>query len=272
MMVDMRQPSKSGIDLLGKTMSVVYMDDLSGRDTVFNAMVAEGFAKALEDDYFGGNEAVNIFKMEKDMAGNYAAKDTLVNAAMMSGDDVVFIFDSPEFSEIEIASENEVKVPFKLNLYAYNTLGADTVRVFQGSTTLTQKIVRAPGESDEDVKENIWQNLSDAGLRTGARSAANFISAWETEARYFYFYDYGEKWLKASNAAMDYRWREAIDTWMSLLDTKNMSKRSAAEYDIALAFYMLGDYDLSAAWLDQSDRDCKLALSKYLRADLEKKK
>lgn len=285
MMLDMRKPSKSGIDLSGKTISVVYMDDLSGRDTVFNAMVAEGFAKALENDYFDGNEAINIYRMEKDMAGDYSSRDTLVNAAMMSGDDVIFLFDSPEFSAVDLSDRTEVtnqddpqrnimmtaKVPFRMSMYAYNTMGQDTVRVFHGSSTISQPVLCGRDESDEDVRYALWQDLGQAGERTGTRSAANFLSNWEASTHYFYYYEYGDKWMEASDAALECRWHDAIDAWIGLLDTRNLTKRAAAEYDIALAFYLLGDYRMSSAWLEQSLADCNLTLAGILRKELEKK-
>ena len=55
MLVDMRGVPSSGLDLAGRSISVVYMDDLSGKDTVFNKNIAQGFAKAIEQDYFDGS-------------------------------------------------------------------------------------------------------------------------------------------------------------------------------------------------------------------------
>lgn len=278
MLVDMRQPSKSGLDLSGKTVSVVYLDDLSGRDTVFNAMVAEGFSKALEEDYFAGKEAINIYRMEKDMAGDYASKDTLVNAAVRSGDDVIFLFDSPSFGDLSIsektavanASEPDLRsvrvtAPFKLNMYVYNTMGEDTVKTYRGSSSIAQQVFCKQNDSAEDVEQALWGSLGQIGENTGKKSAGNFLSTWETESFYFYFYDYNDSWVKATQAAFEYRWHDAIDSWMELLDTKNLTKRAAAEYDIALAFYLLGDLNLSQAWLNRADEDSQLPLAPVLR-------
>ena len=52
MSVDMRHPSKSGIDLGRKTISIVYMDD--GEHGSFSNGVASALARSLEDDYFAG--------------------------------------------------------------------------------------------------------------------------------------------------------------------------------------------------------------------------
>ena len=62
MSVDMRHPSSSGLDLSGKSIAVAYLDDLSGRDTVFSAYMANGFAQQLEKDYFGGNTVIDVYR------------------------------------------------------------------------------------------------------------------------------------------------------------------------------------------------------------------
>jgi hypothetical protein len=49
-----------------------------------------------------------------------------------------------------------------------------------------------------------------------------------------------------------------------------MMKRASAEYNIAVACYMLGDFDLALEWLDRSDADNKLpTLSDGLRKRIE---
>jgi hypothetical protein len=56
-----------------------------------------------------------------------------------------------------------------------------------------------------------------------------------------------------------------MDLWMTFLSTNDMLRRSCAEYNIATACYMLGEYDLALEWLDLSDKDNKLPYSDGLR-------
>ncbi len=51
-------------------------------------------------------------------------------------------------------------------------------------------------------------------------------------------------------------------------ESKDMLKRSCAEYNIAIACLMLGDAELAIEWLDRSDADCKLPMSDVLRKRL----
>ena len=82
------------------------------------------------------------------------------------------------------------------------------------------------------------------------------------------YYD-NERWYKALDKAEAYDWKGAMDSWIGLLDTGDRLKRSCAEYNIAVACYMLGDYALASEWLDRSDKDNKLPLSDALRKRIE---
>ena len=89
MNVDMRYPSKSGLDLSRKTMSIVYMDDGTA-DTTFSNRIASSLARTLEEEYFRGNEAVGVYKVPSDSV----TLDFMHNLVMDTGDDVVFLLDS----------------------------------------------------------------------------------------------------------------------------------------------------------------------------------
>lgn len=283
MFLDMRSASPSGFDLTGKTISVIYLDDLSGKDTVFNANIAQGFARALEEDYFDGKESVAVYKVEKDMTVDYASKQTLVNYAVESGDDVVFMFDSPVFEPLEIESKKpfgregatgesdvvEAKAAMRLKLYAYDTMAEeDTVRTFSGHSTIRQTVICDSSMESEDFVWHFYDALAENGAVTGKRSASSFLSNWKTDKFSFYHADSPYQWEKASVAAYECRWREAIDTWMSMLDTKSTVKRAALEYNIAMAFYLLGDKELARTWSDMSEKEALLPLNVSLRKNL----
>ncbi|MBQ4286331.1 MAG: hypothetical protein II720_07680, partial [Bacteroidales bacterium] len=95
---------------------------------------------------------------------------------------------------------------------------------------------------------------------------------WKTEQYGFYYYENPTAWITAAQAAYDYRWHEAIKTWMTLLDTKNMEKRSYAEYNIATACYLMGDYPLAEKWLDRSAKDYSHSLISVLRKRINSRK
>lgn len=272
MNIDMRGPSKSGMDLAGKSVSVAYLED--ARDTAFSKSVAEGFASALEKEYFGGEQRVGVFKMPKDRAGDYADADTLRNLVMDSEGDVVFLFDVPEPGEKAVSTATEygkekVILPLRLKMYAYDSMGKqDTVRTYTGRTVLSTVMPFPRAVSDYELLGKFVED----GSRLGERSAQNFLSQWQPTELVFYYYEGSSVQESASQAAYECRWHDAMELWMSLLGTNNAQRRSSLSYNIATACYVLGDLSLASQWLDRSDSDYRMETSKALRKLIDEHK
>lgn len=274
--VEMRYPSKSGIDLTGKSIAVVCLEDDAQKDSVFNSYLVNGFASSLEREYFSGEHAVSIYKMDKLPGGNYASVDSLAKIVMSSGEDIVFLFDAPDFGSVSV-SEKEyspsdtavyytANVPFTLNLYAYDSMGkVDTVYAWKGSRTLSSTLAADVYTSRADIPEMLWPKLSQQAEQAGALSSKIFMPTWKSEQYTVVYFDSPSAWNTASEAAYNFKWHEAIKEWMLLAETNNITRRSCAEYNIALGCYMLGDNALALKWLDQSDADYPISLSAGLR-------
>ena len=149
MNIEMSYPSKSGLSLTGKSIAVFCLDSEESKDSVFTDYLLNGFASTIEKNYYAGQQSVNLYKVKKQPDGNYASVDSLSNLVMKSGDDVVFLFDAPEFGNVSI-SEKEVSasdtalfytasVPMKLRLYAYDSMGKiDTGRAAWSAAGMKQ--------------------------------------------------------------------------------------------------------------------------------------
>ena len=105
---EMRAASKSGLNFNGKSMAVVYITDDDKRDDTFNSYLASGFAAKLEEDYFGGAQAIELFKMPHEKGADITSRDTLVSLVMQSGRDVVFLFDKPEIGDPQVGDPMKV--------------------------------------------------------------------------------------------------------------------------------------------------------------------
>ena len=283
MNIEMRYPSKSGLDLTGKSIAVVYLENDAQKDSVFNEYLANGFASSLEKEYFGGENAVSLYRLGKDSGADYGSVDSLANLVMSTGEDVVFLFDAPEFGDVSVSDVQplpgdtavfyEASLPLKIRLYAYDSMGGkDTVRMWNGSKTIVQKVAADVYSSRADVPALLWPALSSAGENVGAKSAQIFSPVWKSEQYTLVYFDSPEAWNTASEAAYNFKWKDAISAWMTLVDTNNLTKRSCAEYNIALACYMLGDNDLALKWLDRSDEDYPISLSSGLRKRIMSRK
>ena len=145
------------------------------------------------------------------------------------------------------AGENLTK--FTVKLYCFDAMNkAENVYSFAGS-----KVV--------DISSD---DFSNEAMKSGETVASSFKSQWKHE-QYSVIYYENEKWYNALEKAAAYDWKGAMDMWMGFLSTSDLMKRSCAEYNIAVACYMLGDYDLASEWLDLSDHDNQLPLSDALR-------
>lgn len=271
MNVEMRYPSSSGMSIDGKSVAVVYLNEDSAKDSVFNECLANGFASAIEKNYFNGAEAVNLYKMPKVGGGVYSNADTLINLIVDTGCDIVFLFDAPEFGNVQIKEQKTstsgtyypVSVPVAIKLYGFDSLsGSDTVRVWTGTRMLSANMESSLGR--QAAADSLWNRIGSSAENLGEVSARTFAPVWKEETYTFIYYESPEAWLTAAQYASDYKWNEAMKVWISLLDTNNPMKRSCAEYNIATACFLMGDNELALKWLNSSDEDYPISLSKTL--------
>lgn len=276
MNVEMRYPSSSGMSIDGKSVAVVYLNEDSAKDSVFNECLANGFASAIEKNYFNGAEAVNLYKMPKVVGGVYSNADTLINLIVDTGCDIVFLFDAPEFGNVQIKEQKTstsgtyypVSVPVAIKLYGFDSLsGSDTVRVWTGTRMLSANMEASLGR--QAAADSLWNRIGSSAENLGEVSARTFAPVWKEETYTFIYYESPEAWLAAAQYASDYKWNEAMKVWISLLDTNNPMKRSCAEYNIATACFLMGDNELALKWLNSSDEDYPISLSKTLRRRIQ---
>jgi hypothetical protein len=283
--VEMRHPSKSGVDLSGKNISVVYLENDNHISTAFSESMADGFAYTLEQDYGAGSN-IGIYRMRQASDVDYSQKDSLFNILMDTGADVVFLFDTVRFGSMTVGGPSRVtypsssdssyvstgSIPFTMKLYCYDGMGKeDKVQAF-GGTSVARPEAYSNGKDDSTLAvAKAWKSLGAEGWDAGVLVADSFRSQWKHEQYSIVYFD-SEKWYDALGKAEQYDWKGAMQIWMDLLSTNDMMKRSCAEYNLAVACYMLGDYALASEWLDLSDKDNKLPISDALRKRIDSRR
>lgn len=283
MNIDMRYPSKSGIDLSRKSMSIVYMDD-GQADSTFSNRLASALARNLEEDYFNGNEAIGVYKIPTDSV----TLDLMHNLVMDSGDDVIFLLGRPSFGEVALPDNVAVRnarsvdsafvtnaqIPYNARVYVYDSMGKeDQLLNFRGNSILRVPVYNNGVTAREYLVEQAMKQKDESAETIGSQIFNRFAPTWKTETYSLYYYEgFTDKWLDAINYVFDYQWTKAIDIWMGMMDIKNLEKRACACYNTALAFYMLGDLNLATKWLDQADKLASLSLSPGLRKRIEARK
>lgn len=251
--VEMRHPSRSGLELGGKMIAVAYSCTGNATADHINAGMAAAFAKALETDYGTGKGSVGVYRVDG-TKGDYSQRDSLIKILMKAGADMAFLF-----GPLQVKSDGNGAVPVKVNLYCYDGMNKeDKVFAFTGNTVI----------SLTNDKKALTDEASDAGKLV----AEPFEAQWMHEQYSIAYYD-NMKWYEALVRAEQYDWKGAMDIWLDCLNTNDMLKRASAEYNIAVACYMLGDIALAEEWLNRSVADNEMpTLTDALRKRIEARK
>lgn len=284
--LDVRQSSASGVTLAGKTASVVYTDGFNRTDSLFDRHACSALARALEADFFGGEEVIGLSRIPTPDTVDVNLMHELV---METEGDVVFLISSslgePVLSEnrpvsgatsADSAYVCYATYPVNSKLFVYDSMGEDKVLNFKGNTQM-KVIVYNNGLSSEDgLRVLSGGALPEGAGQLGERIARRFLSEWKTESFSFYYFDdfSSEGWFEPLQNAADGKLAAAVDGWALLAREGSPVKRACACFNIAQAFYLMQDYALSARWLEMARELENLpqadALQKRLALHLEK--
>ena len=244
--LEVRQPSSSGLDLSRKTMGIVYMDSANPADSTFDRSAASALARALEEDYFSGAEEVGLYHTAASDSVSLEKMHTLV---MDTDKDVVFLLSSHLGTARSAGS-----LPVTTRLSVYDSMGEDKVHRYSGSA-----ILPAQGGADAPSQPEV----------VGERISARFLSKWKTEPFSLYYFDQIlSDWEAPIVHVVEGKLAKAIDAWVPLVKKGNSLQRACAAYNMAMAFYLLEDYEMSLLWLDYADKLENVPLSGGLRSRL----
>ena len=281
--VEMRHPSKSGVDLAGKNISIVYLENDSQTASQFSEALADAFAYTLEKDYGTGEGSVGIYRMRHADGGNYSSKDSLFNLLMDTGADVVFLLDTMKFGAMSVSGPartsasvsadslyvSSASVPYSMTLHCFDAMDkTESVKTFTGTAVASPNVYSDGKDDNETAYAKAWKALGMQGWEAGVKVASSFKSQWKHEQYTIVYFESG-RWFDALALAESYDWKGAMDIWFQYLTVNDPMKRSCAQFDISVACYMLGDYALAKEWLDLSDKTNKLPISDAMRKRIE---
>lgn len=253
--LDVRKPSDAGLTLVGKTATIVYMDGNNAVDSLFDRHAGSALARALEADYFGGEEVIGLSRIP---TPDSVGVDLMHSLVMETGGDVIFLLSSHVG---QLPQSGEANVPMETTLYVYDSMGEDVVKRYHGTAILDKtSSEELPGQAEE----------------VGNRVFRRFKSNWSTESFSFYYFDdySSEAWFTPLQHAADGEFAKAIQGWEPMVKEGSNLKRACACFNIAQTFYLLGDYALSFRWVEEADKlenlDQSPALRKRLATRLEK--
>ncbi len=232
--MEMRYPSSSGLNLTGKTVALVYPKGLTPEEMQLTGSLAAALADKLDEAY-PESDSTQLFTVpyNGDFA-KMAAPDSLVNLVLKTDADVVFLFGHP--SEFEAGyRQGGIRLP----LWCYDSLGGEDASV-----------------KSFTIAADAGADASLSGKNIGDRISSSFVPTWREEEFGIWYRD-DSAWSDALVKALDFKWEEAVKSWMAILDTtKDSYFRACLEYNIGLGCFMMGNRELAIQWLTQSSAEC----------------
>ena len=243
--------------------------------------MASALARSLEEDYFGGNEAIGVYKIPTDSV----SLDLMHRLVIDTGDDVVFLLGPPSFGEVAL-SENvalqqpvsvdsafiaQAQIPYAAKLFVYDSMDKeDRLQVFRGNSILRTQVYSSGVTAPEFLKDKALESKELGAELVGKQISNRFVPTWKTEAYSLYYFEgWDDDWVQAAYLASEMEWKKAADIWMKKIGDNSYTKRACACYNTALAFYMMGDLNLATKWLDRADQFGTPSLSPGLRKRIE---
>lgn len=245
--LEVRQPSSSGLDLSRKSMAIVYMDGDNQVDSTFDRSAASAMARSLEEDYFGGQEQVGLYHTP---SADTVSLETMHSLVMDTGKDVIFLLSSRLG-----AVREDGALPVTSRLCVYDSMGEDKVTRYSGSALIPASVGKDAPAQPEVV---------------GERISARFLSKWKTETFSFYYFDsFSSEWETPLEYVEQGKFAKAVDGWSRLVKTGSRLERACAAYNLAMAFYLMEDYEMSRLWLEHADKLESVSLSPGLHVRLD---
>lgn len=273
--LEVRQPSASGLDLNRKSISIVYPES---PDTLFDRCAASSFARALEADYFDGNEVVGIYSIP---AADTISLETMRTLVMDTNTDVVFLLSSRLGEPVPGANQAvtgsvpldsafvcPVAIPVNTTLRVYDSMGEDSVQRFTGSAVMRPNVYNNGVITSDALASLALSSLGGKAEEMGGRISRRFLSQWKNESFSLYYFD-SEKWYIPMFDMAEGKFAAAIDGWAPMARSGSAMGKACAAYNIAMALYLMEDYEMSLKWLNLSDKQEDLSLSQGLHKRLE---
>lgn len=230
--IEVNQPSSVKTDVLGKSIAICYNGDVSAENLLFFQGISKGIGNVLN--------VVNKNPEYEIIIDSLALGDMFHKIGLDYGESTLsLVMSMPYQFNISISKKNDTldKTPEQIkfsDIVYWNIVAPDTVSI-------------------EKFYLKAKNSLPSLYVGLGEIVASDFFPKWKPEERTIICYLYG-RWAQAEELAFDFKWKEARDIWMKLVDTDDVKKKGIASYNIALACEMLQQYEIALKWLDYVDK------------------
>ena len=218
--VEMRHPSKSGLELAGKSISFVYLENDNVQASAFAGGMADGFASSLEQEYGTEQGSVGVFSMNSLPGAVFSSRDSLVSLLMELNTDVVFLLDTLALGELSINGATSIaspisvdssyvstaSLPFTMKLYCYDSMNREDKSLSFSGSSVAVPYAYSDGKQDASViRERVLESLVEVGREAGNTVASSFRPQWKHEQYSILYFDNAQWYLAMEYADMYYQ-------------------------------------------------------------------
>lgn len=262
--VEKRVRSENNVDFSGGTVAVVGISPLGYKDSVLLSSMAMGVAGRLESDLGADSGSIYVYTMFSSQIGTSSPADVKYMAAYTGGDFLI-VLDSLHVGDYSAVHPDErvyadgrymvqtfVSIPYSLVMKVYgpeNTL----VRTLRRDSAYEWVLLSPQGLSDVTAIGKAQESLRNVFSELGESLAQELTPQWVLQEKSIYVYD-NDGWIQAYYDAAEFRWKEAMDFWLTQVDPGNAEKAACAAANISVACEILEMDALAARWREKSEK------------------
>ena len=274
--VDVLQPKEFTLNIEDEHIAIVTTYKDAQEDSTVSAIMALGAARFLETANALEEGEVGAYTIPQAEYSGTSDKEYLEQLMMATGSGTLVIIKDISFGKTMISkgysgydgSFASAEMRTVANMDVYDAIADTTLYSALISDTTVFKIPIEFSFSDQAINSFLEENDSLIVSSIGAKMARHISSTWIQEEWMLIDYPEETTWHNAYKNAMDFKWEEAIKTWMTYTENSVNEKAGYAAFNIAVACQMLGETDLAISWLTYGRRKYDFPearqLSRYL--------
>src|SRR5574344_165246 len=263
--VDVKNESKYSIDINDRNIAVVTVNEHGDRDSALVCEIGMGISEKIESDKNLSQGTIPVYSAVSPFTWIHEAGE-LDLIAVQTSSDLIIAVDSLKVGEYTIENNDgksfhdgsfyyttNVTLPVKFHFSVYDVKSLSFVKkeFVDDSLLWTMLSEEITNVVNATAKANSTLPRLFKGI--GNDFAARFSGQWERQDRMIVSFD-NSQWNQAYNLAENFKWDEAMNIWLTLVDSSNPIKSSCAAYNLAVACEMQEMYDVALKWLDYAEK------------------
>ena len=272
--IDQRIPAEFQVDLIDRNISVFSSTDALKdsaivdkeyfvSDSIIMLNMALGLAEGLESNLKLDTGKIKVFNQTGSDRSELDNPSYIKTLSLNSAADLLFVIEHLDMGTMQLykltgevpegsAGILYVSLPFKMEVGLYDGFSGLPVFRREVADTIYWEVISRMDLKDEVVASRLYSSMYDISKKLGSSFSSRFFDEWIPVERYLYTFN-SSPWADAFRLSQEFKWKEALDIWMTLTEEATPVKRASAAFNIAVALEMMEQYDLAFEWLNVAE-------------------